>query len=77
MESASLPTGRGALKQSALALDAFRTLVDEVQNQIGDSPGMQSLKAKLLETALNGLDQAATTRLHPGPGDGGSNRIEG
>jgi serine/threonine-protein kinase len=48
-----------ALKQGALALGAFSTLINEVQNQIGDSPGMQPLKAKLLETALDNLDKVA------------------
>jgi tetratricopeptide (TPR) repeat protein len=45
--------------QGKLALRSFGTLIAEVQNQIGDSPGMQPLKLKLLDTALKGLDQVA------------------
>src|SRR5213078_3097873 len=48
-----------AMKQSKLALGSFGTLIDEVQKQIGDSPGTQDLKSKLLETALDGLDKVA------------------
>jgi serine/threonine protein kinase/tetratricopeptide (TPR) repeat protein len=48
-----------ALKQGALALRSFSTLIDEVQKQIGDNPNMQALKLKLLETALAGLDLVA------------------
>jgi eukaryotic-like serine/threonine-protein kinase len=48
-----------AQKQSTLALNAFRTLIDDVQKQIGDNPGQQDLKRKLLETALEGLDKVA------------------
>ena len=47
------------LKQGKLALGSFGTLIDEVQKQIGDSPGTQPLKLKLLETALDGLDKVA------------------
>lgn len=50
---------REATKQSQLALRSFGTLIDQVQQQIGDSPGTQDLKLKLLETALAGLDQVA------------------
>jgi serine/threonine-protein kinase len=48
-----------ARDQSRLALRSFGTLIDEVQRQIGDNPGMQTLKGKLLETALDGLDRVA------------------
>ncbi|HKB02849.1 MAG TPA: serine/threonine-protein kinase [Gemmataceae bacterium] len=47
------------LKQGRLALRSFGTLIDEVQKQIGDAPGTQELKLKLLETALEGLDLVA------------------
>jgi tetratricopeptide (TPR) repeat protein len=47
------------LKQGKLALRSFGTLIEEVQKQIGDSPGTQALKLKLLETALDGLDKVA------------------
>jgi eukaryotic-like serine/threonine-protein kinase len=47
------------LKQGKLALGSFGTLIDEVQKQIGDSPGTLPLKLKLLETALEGLDKVA------------------
>jgi serine/threonine-protein kinase len=50
-----------AVTQSGLALRAFRTLIDEAQKEIGDNPGMQALKGKLLETALEGLDKVART----------------
>jgi serine/threonine-protein kinase len=61
-EAAKLEAQRNAeevLKQSKLALRSFGTLIDEVQKQIGDAPGMQALKLKLLETALEGLDKVA------------------
>src|SRR5262249_42454485 len=48
-----------AVEQGELALGSFGTLIDEVQRQIGDSPRMQPLKLKLLETALKGLDKVA------------------
>ncbi len=48
-----------ALKQSGLALGAYGALIDEVQRVIGDSPGTQEVKLKLLETALAGLDKVA------------------
>lgn len=48
-----------ATKQGKLALSALGTLIDEVQKQIGDTPGTQDLKLKLLETALEGLDKVA------------------
>src|SRR5262249_25919132 len=48
-----------ALKQSRLSLSAFGTLIDGVQQEIGDTPGTQDLKLKLLETALAGLDKVA------------------
>src|SRR5262249_53762687 len=48
-----------ARKQSNLALLSIHTLVGQVQQQIGDEPGMQPLKLKLLETALDGLDKVA------------------
>src|SRR5262249_37499711 len=48
-----------AMKQSNLALLAFHTLVGKVQQQIGDEPGMQPLKLKLLESAREGLDKLA------------------
>ena len=52
------------LRQSGLALGSFGTLIDEVQKQIGDSPNMQALKLKLLETALAGLDKVAKSDEH-------------
>ena len=61
-EAARLEAQRNAeevLKQGKLALRSFGTLIDEVQNQIGDQPGSQALKLKLLETALEGLDKVA------------------
>jgi serine/threonine-protein kinase len=61
-EAAKLEAQRNAeevLKQGKLALRSFGTLIDEVQKQIGDSPGTQPLKLKLLETALEGLDKVA------------------
>jgi eukaryotic-like serine/threonine-protein kinase len=48
-----------AVEQGRLALRAFGTLIDEVQKQIGANPGLQDLKLKLLETALEGLDKVA------------------
>jgi tetratricopeptide (TPR) repeat protein len=57
-----------AVKQSKIALGALGTLIDKVQEQIGDKPGMQDLQAKLLETALEELDKVAKSdedkRLH-------------
>src|SRR5262249_5106971 len=46
-----------AQKQTMLSLETIRTLVREVQDQIGDNPGMQPLKLKLLETALESLEK--------------------
>jgi serine/threonine-protein kinase len=46
-----------AEKQTLLALESIRTLVREVQDQIGDNPGTQRLKLKLLETALDSLEK--------------------
>lgn len=48
-----------AMKQSKLALESLRTLIREVQMEIGDNPNLQPLKLKLLETALEGLDKVA------------------
>src|SRR5262249_31482319 len=56
-----------AERQTLLALETIRTLVREVQDQIGNNPGMQRLKLKLLETALESLEKVpeneATWRL--------------
>jgi serine/threonine-protein kinase len=46
-----------AQKQTMLALETIRTLVREVQDQIGDNPGMQELRLKLLEVALESLEK--------------------
>src|SRR5262249_53177158 len=48
-----------ATKQGNLAVHAFYTLVGEVQQQIGDEPGMQHLKLALLESGREGLDKVA------------------
>src|SRR5262249_8281761 len=48
------------IKQGGLALRAFGTLIDEARKEIGDRPGMQPLKLKLLESALVGLDKVAS-----------------
>jgi hypothetical protein len=57
-----------AIEQGGLALRALGTLIDKVQEQIGETPGMQPLKATLLTTALEGLDKVASSdadsRLH-------------
>lgn len=57
-----------AVEQGGLALRALGTLIDKVETQIGDTPGMQPLKATLLTTALEGLDKVANSdadsRLH-------------
>jgi tetratricopeptide (TPR) repeat protein len=53
-----------ATKQSNLALLAFHTLVGQVQQQIGDEPGMQHLKLALLESAREGLDKVAKSDEH-------------
>jgi tetratricopeptide (TPR) repeat protein len=57
-----------AIQQGGLALRALGTLIDKVQEQIGETPGMQPLKATLLTTALEGLDKVANSdddkRLH-------------
>lgn len=47
--------------QSGLALEAFGTLVDEVQRELGDAPGMQKLKESLLSHALEGLTKVASS----------------
>lgn len=41
--------------QAGLALKALGTLVDDVQKEIGDTPGLQGLKKKLLVKALEEL----------------------
>jgi serine/threonine-protein kinase len=46
-----------AQRQTMLSLETIRTLVREVQEQIGNNPGMQRLKLKLLETALESLER--------------------
>jgi tetratricopeptide (TPR) repeat protein len=50
-----------AQKQGALALRSLGTLIDEVQAAIGDTPNLQPLKLKLLDTALKGLDKVAAS----------------
>ena len=45
--------------QGRLALDSLRTLVTRVQDELTDRPQMQQLRRRLLETALNGLNQVA------------------
>src|SRR5262249_5119281 len=46
-----------AQKQTMLSLETIRTPVREVQAEIGNNPGMQRLKVKLLETALESLEK--------------------
>jgi serine/threonine-protein kinase len=48
-----------AARQGILALDTLKRVVSEVQGQLVNQPRMQSLREKLLQTALQGLDQVA------------------
>src|SRR5262249_54720963 len=52
---------REAQKQSTLALRSLGTLIEGVQVEIGDTPNLQPLKLKLLDTALKGLDKVAAS----------------
>ncbi|HEY8505814.1 MAG TPA: protein kinase, partial [Gemmataceae bacterium] len=54
-------SARVADEQRGLALDALGTLVNEVQRQLGDAPGTQALKQRLLRTALAGLRKLAAS----------------
>jgi hypothetical protein len=47
--------------QANLALQAFGTLINEVQQKLGKAPGMQVLKRALLQTAVDGLKRVAGT----------------
>ena len=48
-----------ANEQAKLAIDTLGLLVNKVQVQLKDTPGVQDLRKDLLETALDGLDRVA------------------
>jgi tetratricopeptide (TPR) repeat protein len=50
-----------AAKQGQLALDTLKILIREVQTQLENRPQLQGMRRRLLRTALDGLDQVATS----------------
>ena len=47
--------------QAKLAVETLGLLIDKVQVQLKDTPGVQDLRKDLLQTALDGLDRVANT----------------
>ncbi len=48
-----------ANEQAKLAIETLGLLIDKVQVQLKDTPGVQDLRKDLLQTALDGLDRVA------------------
>ncbi len=58
-EVASQTSARAALHQRNLALQAFKQLVYDVQEKLGQTPATRTLRQSLLDTAIAGLDEVA------------------
>ena len=56
-EQASRRNAASRLEQRNLALQAFKELVYDVQEKLGQTPATRSLRQDLLDTAIAGLEE--------------------